>query len=177
MSLMEDHRFPLGPFEAPETFTPTLRSELIAQIDEAPRRLRAAVRRLSAEQLQTPYREGGWTLAQVVHHLPDSHMNAYIRFRLALTEPEPTIKPYAEARWAELPDAASSDVESSIKLLEGLHQRWVSLLRRITPEQWSLAFMHPERGRVTLERNLALYAWHGRHHVAHITRLRQRMAW
>ena len=174
---MEDHRFPLGPFEAPATFTPTLRSELIAQIDEAPRRLRTAVRRLSAEQLQTPYREGGWTLAQVVHHLPDSHMNAYIRFRLALTEPEPTIKPYDEARWAELHDAASSDVESSIKLLEGLHQRWVSLLRRITPEQWTLAFVHPERGRVTLERNLALYAWHGRHHVAHITRLRQRMAW
>lgn len=177
MSHMEDHRFPLGPFEAPATSSPALRSELIAQIDEAPRRLRTAVQRLSADQLQTPYREGGWTLAQVVHHLPDSHMNAYIRFRLALTEPEPTIKAYDEARWAELPDAASSDVESSIKLLEGLHLRWVSLLRRITPEQWTLAFMHPERGRVTLERNLALYAWHGRHHVAHITRLRQRMAW
>lgn len=174
---MEDHRFPLGPFTAPSEITPTLRGELIAQIDEAPRRMRDAVHRLNAEQLQTPYREGGWTLAQVVHHLPDSHMNAYIRFRLALTESEPTIKAYDEARWAELPDAASSDIEASLLLLEGLHQRWVSLLRRITPEQWTLAFLHPERGRVTLERNLAIYAWHGRHHVAHVTRLRQRMGW
>ena len=154
-----------------------MRAELIARIDETPVRLREAVRRLTDEQLQTPYREGGWTLAQVVHHLPDSHMNAYIRFRLALTESEPTIQPYKEALWAELHDATSSDIESSVVLLEGLHQRWVSLMRRMTPAQWTLAFIHPERGRVTLERNLALYAWHGRHHVAHITRLRQRMGW
>jgi uncharacterized damage-inducible protein DinB len=177
MNHMEDPRFPIGPFKAPPEFTPALRAELIAQIDEAPSRVRDAVRRLNAEQLQTPYREGGWTLAQVAHHLPDSHMNAYVRFRLALTESEPTIKAYDEARWAELHDAVSSDIESSLLLLDGLHQRWVSLLRRITPEQWTLAFVHPERGRVTLERNLALYAWHGRHHVAHITRLRQRMGW
>ena len=174
---MEDHRFPIGPFKPPAEITSTLRGELIAQIDEVPRRMREAVHRLSAEQLQTPYREGGWTLAQVVHHLPDSHMNAYIRLRLALTESEPTIKAYDEARWAELHDAASSDIEASLLLLDGLHQRWVSLLRRITPEQWTLAFQHPERGRVTLERNLALYAWHGRHHVAHVIRLRQRMGW
>ena len=174
---MDDPRFPIGPFTAPTEFTPALRSELIAQIDEVPARLGEAVTRLDADQLQTPYREGGWTLAQVVHHLPDSHMNAYIRFRLALTEPEPTIKGYDEVRWAELPDAASSDIDSSLLLLDGLHRRWVSLLRGIAPEQWTLAFIHPERGRVTLERNLALYAWHGRHHVAHITALRQRMGW
>lgn len=174
---MDDLRLPIGPFKTPAEFTPAFRGEWIAQIDEAPRQVREAVHRLNPEQLQTPYREGGWTLAQVVHHLPDSHMNAYVRFRLALTEPEPTIRPYNEAAWAELHDAASSDIEASLALLDGLHQRWVSLLRRITPEQWALAFVHPERGRVTLERNLALYAWHGRHHIAHITRLRQRMGW
>jgi uncharacterized damage-inducible protein DinB len=174
---MDDQRFPIGPFTWPSSFSPALRAELIAQIDETPKRVREAVRRLSADQLQTPYREGGWTLAQVVHHLPDSHMNSYVRCRLALTESEPTIRPYDEARWAELHDAASSDIESSMVLLEGLHQRWVSLLRRVTPDQWLLAFVHPERGRVTLQNNLALYAWHGRHHVAHITRLRQRMGW
>jgi len=174
---MDDLRFPIGPFKSPAEFTPAFRGEWIAQIDEAPRQLREAVHHLNPEQLQTPYREGGWTLAQVVHHLPDSHMNAYIRFRLALTEPDPTIRPYKEAAWAELYDATSSDIEASLALLDGLHQRWVSLLRRITPEQWALGFVHPERGRVTLERNLALYAWHGRHHIAHITRLRQRMGW
>jgi len=149
----------------------------MGQIEETPVRLREAVRHLTAEQLQTPYREGGWTLAQVAHHLPDSHVNAYVRCRMAITEDEPTIKPYDEAKWAELTDAASSDIESSIVLLEGLHQRWVSLFRRLTPEQWSLVFLHPERGRMTLDRTLALYAWHGRHHVAHITGLRQRMGW
>lgn len=175
---MEDRRYPIGPFKAPAEFSPAVRGEWIAQVDEAPARLREAVRRLSPDQLQTPYRDGGWTIAQVVHHLPDSHMNAYIRFRLALTESEPTIKSYDEGAWADLHDAVSSDIESSIVLLEGLHQRWVGLLRRMTPEQWSRAFVHPEGGRrVTLERNLGIYAWHGRHHVAHITRLRQRMGW
>jgi uncharacterized damage-inducible protein DinB len=173
----EDLRFPVGRFAPPAEFTAAIRGELISQIDEAPARVREAVHRLSAEQLQTPYREGGWTLAQVVHHLPDSHMNSYVRFRLALTEDEPIIKPYDEGKWAELADASSSDIEMSVVLLESLHQRWVSLLRRITPEQWTLGFVHPERGRMTLERNLALYAWHGRHHVAHITSLRQRMGW
>lgn len=174
---MSDSRYPLGRFRAPDSFTSAIRAELIGQIEEAPARLRTAVHRLSAEQLQTPYREGGWTVAQVIHHLPDSHMNAYIRFRLALTEDEPTIKAYDEARWAELHDASSSDVDASIVILEGLHQRWASLLRRLTSEQWVLAFRHPERGRVTLENNLALYAWHGRHHVAHITTLRDQMGW
>jgi uncharacterized damage-inducible protein DinB len=174
---MDDLRYPIGRFAAPSEFNQAGRGECMTQIDEAPAALRAAVYRLTSEQLQTPYREGGWTLAQVVHHLPDSHVNGYVRFRLALTEAEPTIKPYAEAKWAELSDAASSDIESSIVLLEGLHQRWISLLRRLTPEQWTIGFQHPERGRSTLEHALALYAWHGRHHVAHITGLRERMGW
>lgn len=174
---MDDPRYPIGRFRPPAQFTSALRGDLIAQIDETPERVRGAVHRLSAEQLQTPYRDGGWTLAQVVHHLPDSHMNAYVRFRLALTEDEPTIKTYHEDRWADLHDASSSDIESSLVLLEGLHQRWVSLLRRLTPDQWTRAFLHPERGRAVLERDLALYAWHGQHHVAHITSLRQRMGW
>jgi hypothetical protein len=174
---MEDLRFPVGQFAPPSEFNHSVRGELISQIDEAPAALREAVHRLTAEQLQTPYREGGWTLAQVVHQLPDSHANAYIRFRLALTENEPTVKPYDEAKWAELTDASSSDIESSILMLAGIHQRWVSLLRRLTPEQWTLAFYHPERGRVTLENTLALYGWHCRHHLAHITGLRERMGW
>jgi len=177
MEGMDDLRFPLGTFRPPAEFSVSIRGEFIEQLADLPGLMREAVHRLSAEQLQTPYREGGWTLAQVVHHVPDSHANAYIRFRLALTEDEPTIKPYKEALWAELHDAASSDVEPSLALLDGLHRRWVSLLRRMTPEQWTLAFVHPERGRVTLESTLALYAWHGRHHVAHITRLRHRMGW
>lgn len=174
---MDDARYPIGRFVPPAEFTHALRGELISQIDEAPGAFREGVRRLTAEQLQTPYREGGWTLAQVVHHVPDSHANAYIRFRLALTEPEPTIKPYDEARWANLTDASSSDIESSLLMLDGIHQRWVSLLRRLTPDQWALAFVHPEAGRVTLENRLAQYAWHGRHHLAHITSLRARMGW
>jgi len=174
---MDDLRYPIGRFVVPSEFNQSIRGECMSQIDEAPAALRAAVHRLTAEQLQTPYREGGWTLAQVVHHLPDSHVNAYVRFRLALTEDDPVIKPYVEAKWAELTDAASSDIESSIVLLEGLHLRWVSLLRRLTPEQWALGFVHPKRGRTTLERTLALYAWHGRHHVAHIAGLRERMGW
>ena len=174
---MEDLRFPIGPFVAPREFTATLRGEFLGQIEDTPARLRESVHRLTAEQLQTPYREGGWTLAQVVHHLPDSHMNSYIRCRLAITEDEPTIKPYDEAKWAELKDASSSDIESSLMLLEGLHQRWLSLLRRLTPEQWTMKFLHPERGPMTLDRTAALYAWHGQHHVAHITGLRKRMGW
>lgn len=174
---MEDLRYPIGPFDPAARVDPSEYGGLIDEIERAPADLRAAVSGLTDAQLDTPYREGGWTVRQVVHHLPDSHMNAYVRFRLALTEPEPTIKAYDEKRWAELHDASSSDIDASLVLLDGLHQRWVSLLRRITPEQWTMAFVHPERGRVTLERNLALYAWHGRHHAAHITRLRQRMGW
>lgn len=174
---MSDARFPIGRFVRPPAFSAQTRHEAILDIEETPASMRAAVRHLTAEQLQTPYREAGWTLAQVVHHMPDSHMQAYSRMRLALTEHEPVIKPYMEERWAELHDAMSSDIESSLMLLDGLHLRWVDLLRRLTSEQWAMVYMHPERGRQTLDDMVSLYAWHGKHHVAHITTLRVQMGW
>jgi hypothetical protein len=146
-------------------------------IAQAPVTLRTAVEGLSQQQLDTPYRDGGWTVRQVVHHVPDSHMNAYIRFKLALTEEEPTIKPYAEDRWAGLADTKSTPVEVSLVMLDALHQRWVELLKSLTPSDWKRQFRHPERGVVSLEMNLAMYAWHGKHHVAHVTELRHRMGW
>ena len=175
---MEDFRFPVGRFVPPSEFNQAVRGELISQIDDTPAALRDAVRRLTAEQLQTPYREGGWTLAQVVHHLPDSHSHAYIRFRLALTESEPTITPYNEAKWAELTDAASSDIESSLLMLEGIHQRWVSLLPAAHAGPVDARVRRTRRGVVSRSRTRSsLYAWHGRHHLAHITGLRLRMGW
>jgi uncharacterized damage-inducible protein DinB len=167
---MDDPRYPVGKFEAPALpLGEAERARLIAEIAEAPARLRAAVRGLDDAQLDRPYRPGGWTIRQVVHHVPDSHMNAYVRFRLALTEDEPMVKPYEEARWAELPDAATGPVDVSLMLLETLHSRWVALLRAMKPADWSRAFRHPDLGVVPLEKALALYAWHGRHHVAHVT--------
>jgi hypothetical protein len=139
--------------------------------------LRAAVLGLSEEQLDTPYRPGGWTVRQVVHHVPDSHMNAYVRFKLALTEEAPTIKPYAEARWAELPDTRLTPPEVSLTLLDNLHERWVNILRNMTPEDFERRLQHPEKGLLTLDAMLSLYSWHGRHHVAHVNGLRQRMGW
>ncbi|OFV90830.1 MAG: metal-dependent hydrolase [Acidobacteria bacterium RIFCSPLOWO2_12_FULL_65_11] len=130
------------------------------------------------DQIETPYRPGGWTVRQVVHHVPDSHLHAYARFKLALTEHEPTIKPYDEAKWAELPDTQTVSPEVSLTLLEALHQRWVALLRSLSPADYRRTFRHPDRGRVlTLDEVLGIYAWHGRHHVAHITALRQRQGW
>ena len=146
----------------------------IEAIAETPARLRAAISGLSAAQLDTPYRPEGWTVRQLVHHLPDSHLNSYVRFRLALTENEPTIKPYDEKGWSELSDAKSGPIEPSLAPLEGLHERWVLLLSSLTPSDWERKFRHPELGVVRLDQNLALYAWHGRHHVAHITSLRHR---
>ena len=171
-----DLRYPIGPFEFNGGITAGQRRLLIEQIEEAPARLRAAVEDLSPEQMNTPYRPGGWTVRQVVHHVPDSHLNSYIRFKLALTEEEPTIKPYDEARWAELADSQAPP-EVSLALLEFLHRRWVPLLRSLTPADFARTFRHPELGLMTLEKTLALYAWHGRHHVAHITSLRERMGW
>jgi uncharacterized damage-inducible protein DinB len=153
------------------------RDEFLRQIAEAPARFREAVRNLDDAQLDTPYRPGGWTVRQVVHHVADSHMNAYIRFRLALTEDEPAIKPYDQAAWAELADARTLPVETSLSLLDGLHARWVALAASLPEAAFSRAFFHPERGRVPLGANLAMYAWHGRHHAAHITALRERMGW
>jgi uncharacterized damage-inducible protein DinB len=170
-------RFPIGEFQRVNSLTDAERGASIEAIAEAPARLAAAVAGLASEQLDTPYRTGGWTVRQVVHHLPDSHMNSYVRFKLALTEDEPTIKPYEEALWAELADAKTTPIEPSLALLDNLHRRWVLLLRSLTPGDLARKFRHPELGTVTLDENLALYAWHGRHHVAHITALRERNGW
>lgn len=172
-----DPRYPVGKFRFPETITREERSNFVEQIAEAPLRLRSAVAGLGDAQLDTPYRPGGWTIRQVVHHVPDSHLNSYTRFRLALTEDEPTIKPYHEDRWAELPDARTAPVEVSLRLLECLHSRWVGLLRSLSEDQWKRTFRHADLGLISLEQNAALYAWHGRHHVAHIAGLRERMGW
>jgi hypothetical protein len=174
---MSDPRYPVGKFIYDGPPSEAGRNQYIAAIAETPAALRAALQGLSPQQLDTPYRDGGWTVRQVVHHVPDSHLNAYIRFKLALTEDEPTIKPYAEDLWAQLPDTQSTPLEVSLLLLDSLHDRWVRLLRSLTEEQWKRTFRHPEIGVVPLEKNVAIYAWHGRHHVAHVTELRKRMGW
>jgi hypothetical protein len=171
-----DLRYPIGKYLRVEILTPDQRREFIEAIAETPARLVAAVSGLKPEQLDTPYRPGGWTVRQVTHHIPDSHMNAYTRFKLALTEDEPTIKTYEEARWAELADA-KAPIEPSLGLLDNLHKRWVLLLRSLTPAEWARKFRHPELGVMPLDQALAIYGWHGRHHVAHITRLRERNGW
>jgi uncharacterized damage-inducible protein DinB len=174
---MQDQRFPAGKFSFPPPATPDQRAQWIAEIAEAPSKLRAAVAGLGADQFDTPYRDGGWTVRQVVHHVPESHMNAYIRFKLALTEDEPVVKPYDEAAWARLADVGLTPIETSLALLDALHDRFVRVLRMLDEPSWSRTFRHPELGLVRLDGNLALYAWHGRHHVAHITALRERMGW
>jgi len=171
-----DLRYPIGKPDRPERLTPDQRREFVAAIAEAPAKLRAAVAGLSPQQLDTPYRPGGWTVRQVVHHLPDSHMNAYTRFKLALTEQNPTIKPYEEGAWANLADS-KGPIEPSLALFDALHQRWVSLLNSMTLADWEKKFNHPESGPNTLDKALAIYGWHGRHHVAHITSLRHRNGW
>ena len=174
---MSDPRFPIGKFHFEGPLSEEQKKVCITDIEKAPDALRNAVNGLSAQQLDTPYRDGGWTVRQVVHHLPDSHMNAYVRWKLALTEEEPTIKPYAEDRWAELADTQSTPIEVSLTLLDSLHTRWVQLLRSLKAEDWKRNFRHPELGVVSLEKNLGIYAWHGKHHVAHVTELRKRMGW
>jgi hypothetical protein len=172
-----DPRYPIGRFEQPLEATPELRRQAIEVIAEAPAKLRAAVAGLSPVQLDTPYREGGWTVRQVVHHVPDSHLNAYVRLRLALTEEQPAIRPYQENLWAELPDAKSGPVEGSLALLDALHGRWVRLWRSLSAEQFGRVFIHPDYGPRTVDWLVFLYAWHGRHHTAHITELRRQKAW
>ncbi len=174
---MSDPRYPVGKFAYDAPPSEDQRKKLIDEIEHAPAALRAAVKGLTTAQMETPYRDGGWTVRQVVHHVPESHMNAYIRFKLALTEDEPTIKPYMEDRWAETGDVQSTSPEISLALLDPLHERWVKLLRSIKPQEWKRSFRHPELGVVPLEKSLALYAWHGRHHVAHITELRKSKGW
>lgn len=173
-----DLRYPIGRFEFDGDTSPARREQRLGEVAAAPADLRAAVAGLNEAQLDTQYRDRGWTVRQVVHHLPDSHLNAYTRMKLALTEQEPTIKPYEEGRWAELPDATRGNIEPSLALLENLHQRWLMLLRQLDQSDFERRFRHPEHGRIfTLNEALALYAWHGRHHIAHITSLRHRMGW
>lgn len=175
---MSDLRYPIGPFEPRTELTPDERRELIAQIAATPSRLREAVRGLDDAQFDTPYREGGWTVRQVVHHLPDSHLNAYTRLKLALTEETPTIRPYDESLWAKLNDVLVTPIETSLTLLDALHARWVGLFGTLRDEDFARTFKHPDHsGTQTIDWLVAMYAWHGRHHVAHITSLRERYGW
>lgn len=172
-----DLRYPVGRFEFEGTLHHKERHALIDQIAATPEKMRAAVAGLNDEQIDTPYRPEGWTVRQVVHHVPESHLNSYTRFKLAVTEEEPTIKPYYEDRWAELDDARTAPIEMSLDLLDALHERWVWFLRSLKDADFQRTFRHPELGIVSLDKNVALYAWHGRHHVAHITSLRERNGW
>ncbi len=174
---MSDIRYPIGKFSPKPQIDEAERKVLIRQIADAPGQLRDAVKGLADHQLDVPYRDGGWTIRQQVHHLPDSHMNAYTRFKLTVTENNPTIKPYEEQLWAELIDSKSSPIEPSITLLESLHFRWVMFLQSLKSEDFARTMVHPVNGPMNLDRVLQLYAWHGRHHVAHILAQRERMHW
>ena len=172
-----DLRFPIGPWQRPTgPVSPEWRANHIRDIAELPRHMRAAVAGLSEAQLRTPYRPGGWTVAQVVHHVADSHANGYIRQKLALTEANPTIKPYDEERWAELPDA-TLPIDVSLRMLDAIHERWAALLQLLPPDRFAAPYQHPQSGPQTLDSSLSNYSWHGRHHVAHITELRRREGW
>lgn len=179
MSETEELRYPIGRFQFGQTSrTAAEREQYIRSIETLPRRLRAAVAAFTPERWQTPYRPGGWTVHQLVHHIPDSHLNAYTRFKLALTEDDPTIRPYDEAAWANLADTAACEPEVSLDLLGALHQRWVALLRSLTEEDFARTLRHPEHGRsFTVDQLLAMYGWHSEHHLAHITRLIEREGW
>jgi hypothetical protein len=172
-----DPRYPIGRFAFNPAVSMETRRTLISQIAAAPAALRDAVRGLDDRQLDTPYRDGGWTVRQVIHHVPDSHMNAYVRFKLALTEENPVIKPYDEAAWAQAADTARTPVDVSLTLLEALHRRWVVLLESLAPADFARPLVHPDYGPLTIDWLLQLYAWHGRHHAAHVAELRKREGW
>lgn len=176
-AVTQNFSYPIGKFSYTGPLTRSQGDAAIETIAQTPAKLRAAVRGLSPEQLDTPYRPGGWTVRQVAHHVPDSHLNAYIRTKLALTENEPMIKPYDEKAWAELADSRLSPIETSLVLLEAVHERWNHLLRAATDADFTRTFRHPEHGVRTLDWMVGLYAWHGPHHVAHVTSLRERMGW
>ena len=177
MMTMPDLRYPAGKFDSAAPRTAESRAAAIADLAAHPAALRAAVAGLTDAQLDTPYRPDGWTVRQVVHHLADSHMNAFIRFKLALTEDAPQIKPYDEKAWVTLADVQGQDIEGSLLILQGLHARWSALLSSLAPEQLDRTFLHPESGPQKLDRTLQTYAWHCRHHVAHVARLRERSGW
>jgi uncharacterized damage-inducible protein DinB len=174
--MSEDLRYPIGIFNRQIEITPESKRNFINEITELPNKLKAAVKDLNDQQLDTPYRPGGWTIRQTVHHIADSHLNSQIRFKLALTEETPTIRPYFEERWAELGDSFLP-VEPSIKIIEGLHHRWTTLLNSMSDDDFQRKLIHPDSGEWTLSQMLALYAWHGKHHTAHITKLRERENW
>jgi uncharacterized damage-inducible protein DinB len=169
--------YPIGQFQPPAQFDPSGRAALIDQLADVPQALRRAVEGLSDAQLDTPYREGGWTVRQVVHHLADSHLNGYVRFKLMLTEDTPEARMYQQAQWAELPEARMGPIAMSLDLLTGLHARWVASLRSLPPSAFERTLRHPRMGIVSLDHQLALYAWHGRHHIAHITTLARQKGW
>ncbi len=174
---MTDPRFPIGNFQPQASYSAAEKTALLEVIARTPQDLRAALEGLTEAQLETPYRDGGWTLRQVAHHVPDSHINAYVRTKLALTEDAPIIKPYDEAGWALLEDTKAVPLEVSLRLLEAIHTRWVVLLQSLQPSDWARTYQHPVSGAISLERMLALYAWHGQHHVAHVTSLRKQKNW
>src|SRR6266704_2278609 len=174
---MSDPRYPIGKFTFAGPPDDAQRTKLIDDIAQTPAALRAAVHGLTPSQVETPYRDGGWTVRQVVHHVPDSHLNAYVRLKLALTEEKPTIKPYEEAAWAELADTKATPIEVSQTLLDSLHARWDRLWRSLKPEQFARVLIHPEHGERTIDWLLFLYEWHGKHHTAHITELRKKKGW
>ncbi|WP_066253877.1 YfiT family bacillithiol transferase [Neobacillus drentensis] len=171
-----DRKYPIGTFQFNDEITSSVTSVWINEIEELPRSLRDVVKDLDNEQLDTAYRSGGWTVRQVIHHLADSHMNAYVRFKLALTEENPVIKPYDETKWAELSDY-NLPIDTSLILLETLHKRWTNLLRNLTPPDMEKTFIHPDSGEVSVGKNIGIYAWHGRHHLAHITSLCNGKGW
>jgi uncharacterized damage-inducible protein DinB len=172
----QDLRYPIGPADKKSPLAAGERAQRIDAIAATPAQLRQAVSGLSDEQLDTPYRPGGWTVRQTVHHVADSHINAFVRLRLGLTEENPTIKPYDEKSWSELPDM-HLPIEVSLRLLDALHERWVHLLRSVPGSSFARTIYHPENGPMTLDALVSMYAWHGRHHTAHITGLRQRQGW
>jgi uncharacterized damage-inducible protein DinB len=172
-----DPRYPIGDFAMPAAVTPARREEAMDEIALLPRKMRAAVAGLNDMQLDTPYRAGGWTVRQVVHHVPDSHLNAYVRLKLALTEEKPTIKPYDEDAWSKLADSKSTPIEVSFSLLTAVHDRWDRIWRSLKPEQFARPLIHPESGERTIDWILFLYEWHGKHHTAHITELRKQKGW
>jgi DinB superfamily len=172
-----DPRYPVGQFKRPDAVSEDDRAAAISAIAEMPAKLSSALHGLDAKQIATPYREGGWTVQQLVHHIADSHMTAFFRLRLALTEDWPTVPGYNEKAWAMLPDSTAAPVGWSVAVVEGVHARWVTVLRSLTNEQWERGFRHAERGPMTIDLATQLYAWHSKHHVAHIARLREREGW